>query len=148
MRKRQSAGKMVTPTAVISAAVFWLGAQVSFCWNNITATLICLLLLALLLDYVMFRKRSSRFPPGPTPLPFLGNLLLFDFKNPYATIQNVSNSQTRFKWLIRLWNGRSCLGWVLSSIATATGETTAKLYFLCNSSVKVAPVHSKYLTIY
>ncbi|XP_060101316.1 cytochrome P450 2D14-like [Heteronotia binoei] len=81
---------MVTPTAVLPATVSWLGTQVSSCWNNITATLTCLLLLLLVFDYMIFRKRSSHFPPGPSPLPFLGNLLLFDFRNPYTTFQNLT----------------------------------------------------------
>uniref|UniRef100_A0ACB8FP23 Uncharacterized protein n=1 Tax=Sphaerodactylus townsendi TaxID=933632 RepID=A0ACB8FP23_9SAUR len=79
---------METSTAVISASISWLWAQASSCWNNITSLLICFLLLALLLDYVIYRKRSSRFPPGPTPLPFVGNLLKFDFKNPEVTVQH------------------------------------------------------------
>nr|XP_056701747.1 cytochrome P450 2D6-like [Euleptes europaea] len=81
---------MVTLAAVIPAAISWLGAQASSCWNNITAMLICLLLLALLLDYVMCRKRSSRFPPGPTPLPFFGNLLQLNLRQPHSTFQNVA----------------------------------------------------------
>nr|XP_056701879.1 cytochrome P450 2D19-like [Euleptes europaea] len=78
---------METPMTVIPASISWLRAQASSCWNNITPLLISLLLLALLFDYVMYRKRSSHCPPGPTPLPFLGNLLTVDFSNPQTTLQ-------------------------------------------------------------
>ncbi|XP_054843684.1 cytochrome P450 2D14-like [Eublepharis macularius] len=81
---------MVIPAGAIPASISWLQAQVLFCWNNITTLTICFLLLALLLDYIIYRKRSIRFPPGPTPLPFLGNLLLFDLRKPHATVQHLS----------------------------------------------------------
>ncbi|XP_060101315.1 cytochrome P450 2D14-like [Heteronotia binoei] len=81
---------METPVTVIPASISWLQAQAASCWNNITAVFIFLLLLALLLDYVMLRKRSSRHPPGPIPFPFFGNLLLMDLKNPHISLRRLA----------------------------------------------------------
>ncbi|XP_053577329.1 cytochrome P450 2D15 [Bombina bombina] len=49
-------------------------------WN---ATLIGLafLLLALLFDFMKYRRRGAGSPPGPCPLPFVGNIFLLDFNN-------------------------------------------------------------------
>ncbi|XP_077195440.1 cytochrome P450 2D14-like [Paroedura picta] len=95
---------METPMAVIPASISCLWDQVSSCWDNITPWLISLLLLALLLDYVMYRKKSSSFPPGPTPLPFLGNLLQIDARNPYIYAQHLAKKfRTVFSFQIG-WN--------------------------------------------
>ncbi|XP_077195438.1 cytochrome P450 2D14-like [Paroedura picta] len=81
---------METPVAVIPASILWLWAQAASFWNNITELFILLLLLALLLDYVLCRKRSSRYPPGPTRFPFFGNLLLIDLKNPHISFRRLA----------------------------------------------------------
>ncbi|XP_054845014.1 cytochrome P450 2D14-like [Eublepharis macularius] len=81
---------MEMPTAVIPASIYRMGTQASSSWNNIPTVLILFLLLALLFDYVMYRKKSSRIPPGPTPLPFLGNMLLIDLRNPHISLKRLA----------------------------------------------------------
>ncbi|KAM8967553.1 cytochrome P450 2D15-like [Pelodytes ibericus] len=49
-------------------------------WN---ASLIglAIFVFALVLDVVKHRRRRSCYPPGPSPLPFVGNIFLLDFNN-------------------------------------------------------------------
>lgn len=59
-------------------------------------TSLILLVLALTVLFVMnsasFWKRGSRkdIPPGPRPLPLIGNLLIMDLKRPFQTILEVN----------------------------------------------------------
>ncbi|XP_008108975.2 cytochrome P450 2D14 [Anolis carolinensis] len=77
--------------AVIPGSVSWLWIQVSNFWNGLTALSMCLLFLALslLFDHVKRRKPPNRFPPGPTPLPFFGNVLLFLRKKPVVFFKSL-----------------------------------------------------------
>ncbi|NP_001085963.1 MGC82914 protein [Xenopus laevis] len=42
---------------------------------------LALLIFALILDLVKYRRRESGYPPGPSPLPFVGNVFLLDPKD-------------------------------------------------------------------
>ncbi|XP_062994266.1 cytochrome P450 2J2-like [Elgaria multicarinata webbii] len=55
---------------------------------SIQVILVFLATFLLIADYIK-QRRPRDFPPGPVPLPFLGNLLAFDFKNPHLGIQKL-----------------------------------------------------------
>ncbi|XP_029446140.1 cytochrome P450 2D15-like [Rhinatrema bivittatum] len=52
----------------------------SSCCNNVTFLVILLIVFVLVLDFMKRRKKWSRYPPGPTSLPFLGNIHQVDFQ--------------------------------------------------------------------
>ncbi|XP_029442559.1 cytochrome P450 2D17-like [Rhinatrema bivittatum] len=53
----------------------------SSCCNNVTLLGIFLTVFVLVYDFMKRRKKWSRYPPGPTSLPFFGNMFQIDFKN-------------------------------------------------------------------
>ncbi|NWW75680.1 CP2K1 protein, partial [Climacteris rufus] len=62
-------------------------------WNISTSTILVLILAFLsILKIAGFWNNSwgKNFPPGPRPLPIIGNLLLFDVKRPYRTYLELS----------------------------------------------------------
>ncbi|XP_061495309.1 cytochrome P450 2D15-like isoform X1 [Rhineura floridana] len=65
----------------------WLWTLIIFCWNNFTILIVFLILFVLLLDHVKRRTSWSHYPPGPSGLPFLGNLLQFDINNIFEDIE-------------------------------------------------------------
>nr|XP_060627551.1 cytochrome P450 2J2-like [Anolis sagrei ordinatus] len=65
----------------LSFAIFWEAISLQIILGFLATFL-------LLTDYVK-RRRPRDFPPGPVPLPFLGNLLSYDFKNPHLYNQKL-----------------------------------------------------------
>ncbi|XP_028934976.1 cytochrome P450 2D14 [Ornithorhynchus anatinus] len=52
-------------------------------WDNLAQLGIFLVVFLLLLDFQKRRKRWRGYPPGPSSLPFVGNLLQIDFHQPH-----------------------------------------------------------------
>ncbi|XP_051492936.1 cytochrome P450 2D17-like [Apus apus] len=71
------------------ALLLWLGSQLSFFWSSISVPAVFLTVFMLLLDFMKRRKKWSRYPPGPVPLPFVGTMLYIDFRNPHHTFKQL-----------------------------------------------------------
>nr|XP_033785237.1 cytochrome P450 2D15-like [Geotrypetes seraphini] len=62
----------------------------SSCCNNVTFLGIFLTVFVLLLDFMKRRKTWNRYPPGPSSIPFLGNMLQVDFRQPLVSFKQMS----------------------------------------------------------
>ncbi|NXC11113.1 CP2K1 protein, partial [Orthonyx spaldingii] len=61
-------------------------------WNSSTSIVLVFILafLSILKTAGYWNNQRQNFPPGPRPLPIIGNLLLFDLKRPYRTYLQLS----------------------------------------------------------
>uniref|UniRef100_G3VD25 unspecific monooxygenase n=1 Tax=Sarcophilus harrisii TaxID=9305 RepID=G3VD25_SARHA len=59
-------------------------------WGLTTSVLLACVLLLIFLSLWNQRLKSGKLPPGPTPLPLLGNILQLDFKNMIASFSQLA----------------------------------------------------------
>lgn len=83
------------------ALLLWLGSQLSSLWSNISILGIFLTVFTLLLDFMKRRKTWSRYPPGPTSLPFVGTMFSVDFHKPHHSFRQL---QKKFGNIFSLQN--------------------------------------------
>ncbi|XP_073442749.1 cytochrome P450 2D15-like isoform X2 [Dendrobates tinctorius] len=62
---------------------------ISLLFSNVFLLGITIIICLLVLDFVKSRNPGSHFPPGPRGLPFLGNILQVDFRNPTITLNQL-----------------------------------------------------------
>uniref|UniRef100_A0A7N4NYT4 unspecific monooxygenase n=1 Tax=Sarcophilus harrisii TaxID=9305 RepID=A0A7N4NYT4_SARHA len=60
-------------------------------WGLTTSVLLGCVLLLIFLSQWSQRLKKGKLPPGPTPLPFLGNILQLDFKNMIASFSQLAD---------------------------------------------------------
>uniref|UniRef100_A0A8C4VL76 Cytochrome P450 2D14-like n=1 Tax=Gopherus evgoodei TaxID=1825980 RepID=A0A8C4VL76_9SAUR len=84
--------------------LLWLWSQLRSCGNNLPALGIALTVFALLFDFLKRRKSWSRYPPGPTSLPFIGTMLQIDFHNPHLSFTQLSKKYGNVFSLQNCWS--------------------------------------------
>lgn len=77
------------------ALLLWLGSQLSSYLSNVSILAVFLTVFTLVLDFMKRRRKWSRYPPGPTSLPFIGTMLSVDFQNPHLSFNKVSAGPRR-----------------------------------------------------
>lgn len=65
-----------------------LAAQL-FCWQTLTTMVLALTVFLFLLEMSEWWRTSPRYPPGPTRIPLLGNMLQIDFQNLHGLFRQV-----------------------------------------------------------
>uniref|UniRef100_A0A8C4VFE8 Cytochrome P450 2D14-like n=1 Tax=Gopherus evgoodei TaxID=1825980 RepID=A0A8C4VFE8_9SAUR len=65
---------------------------------------LALTVFALLFDFLKRRKSWSRYPPGPTSLPFIGTMLQIDFHNPHLSFTQLSKKYGNVFSLQNCWS--------------------------------------------
>ncbi|KAK2512678.1 hypothetical protein Q9233_015964 [Columba guinea] len=83
------------------ALLLWLGSQLSSYLSNVSILAVFLTVFTLVLDFTKRRRKWSRYPPGPTSLPFIGTMLSVDFQNPHLSFNKL---QKKFGNVFNLQN--------------------------------------------
>ncbi|XP_027730866.1 cytochrome P450 2D14-like, partial [Vombatus ursinus] len=65
-----------------------LAAQL-FCWQTLTTMVLALTVFLFLLEISEWWRTSPRYPPGPTRIPLLGNMLQIDFQNLHGSFRQL-----------------------------------------------------------
>jgi hypothetical protein len=73
-------------------------------WEQVLATLLGFLTLVLLVDYARMLQLRSKLPPGPFPLPIVGNVLQLPKVKPWYKFEEWSKKYNNP--LITVWFGR------------------------------------------
>ncbi|NP_001182486.1 cytochrome P450 2D49 [Gallus gallus] len=56
-------------------------------WSNISVLGVFLTVFTILVDFMKRRKKWSRYPPGPMPLPFVGTMPYVNYYNPHLSFE-------------------------------------------------------------
>ncbi|XP_056384096.1 cytochrome P450 2D17-like [Hyla sarda] len=72
--------------------------------SNVFLLLISFIICLFLLDFVKSRKNGSQFPPGPKGVPFLGNILQVNFRNPTKSLHQLRKEFGDVYSLQYFWN--------------------------------------------
>ncbi|XP_073442750.1 cytochrome P450 2D17-like [Dendrobates tinctorius] len=62
---------------------------ISLLFSNVFLLGVTFIVCLFVLDFMKSRKNGSHFPPGPRGLPFLGNILQVDYRNPTVTFNQL-----------------------------------------------------------
>ncbi|XP_051951815.1 cytochrome P450 2J2 isoform X2 [Xyrauchen texanus] len=64
----------------------------SVLWTNTVSLVLLLVVLCLLISNQLRNRKPRNYPPGPTPLPFIGNVFNLDAKQPHIHLAKMSDT--------------------------------------------------------
>ncbi|XP_042323879.1 cytochrome P450 2D14-like [Sceloporus undulatus] len=81
----------------------WLSSIFISLWNNLTLLGISVIFSTLFLDFMKRRRCWSRYPPGPTSLPFIGTMLQIDLNRVHLSLTWLSKKYGNIYSLQYFW---------------------------------------------
>uniref|UniRef100_A0A452HZI4 Uncharacterized protein n=1 Tax=Gopherus agassizii TaxID=38772 RepID=A0A452HZI4_9SAUR len=90
---------------------------------------VSLTVFALLFDFLKRRKSWSRYPPGPTSLPFIGTMLQIDFHNPHLSFTQLSRKYGNVFSLQNCWNNLIVVNGFKADFHLGFGENSEGVVF-------------------